>query len=146
MAEKPRQNLLNNKNKKAPILLYRKDIVSLTFQLFFAPLLCKNLVVKKNKRLQSFCFLYNLFMGSLIYIAMGIGLIIGGIAAFITRSKSYGILINIGSGIAGAIIGVWAIKQIHFNFEEDRFTASLIASGLLSIIVVWVMALLRRKG
>lgn len=85
-------------------------------------------------------------MNSLLYISIGIGIAIGIIAALITRSRSYGILINIGAGILGSIVGVWAIGQIHYSFEEDKFISSLIASALLSIIIVWVMALLRRKG
>ncbi len=85
-------------------------------------------------------------MNSLLFITIGIGIVIGAIAALITRSRSYGILINIGAGILGSAIGVWAIGQIHYNFENDKFISSLIASAMLSTIIVWVMALLRRKG
>lgn len=85
-------------------------------------------------------------MSSLIYIAIGTGLAIGILGAFFTRSKSYGILINIISGIIGSIAGVWTMGQIHFSFDDDKFLSCLIASSLLSIILVWITALLRRKG
>lgn len=85
-------------------------------------------------------------MNMLLLITIGIGIVVGVVGGLITKSKSYGLLINIGSGIVGSIIAYWAISQIFFNFEDDRFKVTMLASLFLSIIIVWVIALLRRKG
>ena len=85
-------------------------------------------------------------MGSLIYIAIVVGIVTGLLGGLIMKSKSYGILINIATGIAGAVLGVWAIGKLSYTFEEDKYTASIICSIILSIIIVWLVALLRRKG
>lgn len=85
-------------------------------------------------------------MGSLIYIAIVVGIVTGLLGGLIMKSKSYGILINIATGIAGAVLGIWAIGQLSYTFEEDKYTASIICSVILSIIIVWLVALLRRKG
>lgn len=81
-----------------------------------------------------------------VVIVIIIGAIIGLIGGLIMRSKYYGLLINIGTGVVGALIGEWAIKSISYTSEDDRITATLISATIVSIIVVWLIGLLRRKG
>ena len=54
-------------------------------------------------------------MDNILFTWLVVGLIAGALASFVSRGTGYGIVGDIVLGIAGAFVGGWGFRQLHWH-------------------------------
>jgi uncharacterized membrane protein YeaQ/YmgE (transglycosylase-associated protein family) len=78
-----------------------------------------------------------------VIIMIIVGAIAGWLAGKIVRGFGFGLLLNIIIGIVGAFIGVWLLKQLHFE-PFTGFWGSIVNATIGAVILLFIIGLIRR--
>ena len=70
-----------------------------------------------------------------------VGLIAGWATGKIMRGSGYGTLLDIGIGIAGAIVGGWIMRAVGFKGEGGTIYTILVAIGG-AVVLTWLYRLI----
>jgi uncharacterized membrane protein YeaQ/YmgE (transglycosylase-associated protein family) len=74
-----------------------------------------------------------------------VGLIAGWATGKIMKGSGYGALMDIGLGIAGAVVGGWLMRLLGFRGQGGTIYTILVAIGG-AIILTWLFRLLTGRG
>jgi uncharacterized membrane protein YeaQ/YmgE (transglycosylase-associated protein family) len=78
-----------------------------------------------------------------VIIMLIVGAIAGWLAGKIVRGFGFGLLFNIIIGIVGAFIGVWLLKQLHFE-PFTGFVGSIVNATIGAVILLVIIGFIRR--
>jgi len=73
-----------------------------------------------------------------------IGAIAGWLAGLIVKGGGFGLLGNIVIGIVGAVVAGWLLPQLGINLGPPGWVREIINSTIGGVIVLVVIALIRR--
>jgi uncharacterized membrane protein YeaQ/YmgE (transglycosylase-associated protein family) len=73
-----------------------------------------------------------------------VGLVAGLLAAYIMKDSTFGIIGDILIGIAGAVLGGWAFKEMGWKAPLTGLAGVIVVAFLGAIVVLFALRLLRR--
>jgi len=81
-------------------------------------------------------------MDNILFTWLVVGLIAGALASFVSRGTGYGIVGDIVLGIAGAFVGGWGFRQLHWHAPFAGLAGVIFVAFIGAVALLFAMHLI----